>query len=316
MQLLSRKASDVGEPLGQLEKSDRGFDGEFIKTFDALSKGLWKFMYKQTFRKIVTSIPTRIAKAASKETRLMFTIYDACYAAAINFKRSPPQSSYSTIFSSLVDLGKQEMGAEAVDLLVAGSNTTAYTLAVAITQIGKNSRVKERVVEALGARAINAENLPSSVELEQIEYLNASVRESVRFAIGSPGRLPRIVPRNAPPLIVNGQVVPPGSVIGMSAYTMNFSKELWGEDADTLKPDRWLGVGGKDANMCSFSKGLRSCLGQNLAYAEIHYILPYLFMKYEVGLVDKEAGMEVFDRFTSYVNSHLVMVELGRRRVQ
>ncbi|CVL06422.1 related to trichodiene oxygenase cytochrome P450 [Fusarium proliferatum] len=305
----------LGKPLGQLEKSDQGFNGDFLRTFDALSKVLWKFMYKPTFRKIMTSFPPTIAKAASKEIRLMFTIYDACYAAASNFKRNPPQSSYGTIFSSLSDLGEQEMGAEACDLLVAGSDTTAYSLAVAISQIAKNSRVSRRLVEALDARAINAESLPPLVDLEQIEYLNASVREAVRFAIAAPGRLPRVVPSNGPPLVVDGLVVPPGSVIGMSAYTMNFSKELWGEDADTFNPDRWLGAGGKalDANMCSFSKGIRSCLGQNLAYAEMHYILAYLFKKYEVRLVDKEAKVEALDRFTSYVSSHAVMVDLGLR---
>ncbi|PNP82140.1 hypothetical protein FNYG_04329 [Fusarium nygamai] len=308
----------LGKPFGQLEKSDQGFNGDFLRTFDALSNVLWKFMYKPTFRKIITSIPPRIAKAASKETRLMFTVYDACYAAASNFKRSPPQSSYGTILSSLLDLGEQEMGAEACDLLVAGSDTTAYSLTVAVSQIAKNTRVRKRLAEELDARAINAESLPSLVELEQIEYLNATVREAVRFAIASPGRLPRTVPRNAPPLVVDGQIVPPGTVIGMSAYTMNFSKELWGEDAHTFNPDRWLGAGGKalDTNMCSFSKGLRSCLGQNLAYAEMHYILAYLFRKYEVDLVDKEAKMEVFDRFTSYVNSHALMVHLGRRDAQ
>ncbi|EMT72308.1 cytochrome P450 [Fusarium oxysporum II5] len=308
----------VGKSLGQLEKSDKGFNGDFLEAFDALSKVLWKFMYKPTFRRIVTSIPTRIAKAASNETRLMFTIYDACYAAAINFKRSPPQSPYGTIFSNLSDLDEKEMGAEAVDLLIAGSDTTAYTLAVAVTQIAQSSRIKKRLVEALDTRIINAESLPSLVELEQIEYLNASVREAVRFAIASPGRLPRTVPRNAQPLVVGDQVVPAGSIIGMSAYTMNFSKELWGEDADAFNPDRWLGIGGKslDANMCSLSKGIRSCLGQNLAYAEIHYILAYLFKKYEVSLVDNEAMIEVFDRFTSYVTSHAVMVDLGRREAQ
>ncbi|KAF5701364.1 trichodiene oxygenase cytochrome P450 [Fusarium mundagurra] len=308
----------LGKPLGQLEKSDQGFNGEFLQTFDLLSNVLWKFMYKPTFRSIITSIPPRIAKAASKETRFMLALYDACYSAAIDFKKSPPQSSYGTILSSLVDLGEKEMGAEAVDLLVAGSDTTAYTLAVGITQIGKNSRVKDRLVKALDARAINAESLPSLLELEQTEYLNATVREAVRFAMATPGRLPRTVPSNAPPLVVDGQVIPPGSVIGMSAYTMNFSKELWGEDARAFNPDRWLGAGGKalDANMCSFSKGLRTCIGQNLAYAEMHYILAYLFRKYDVDLVDKEAEMEVFDRFTSYVNSHAVMVHLGRREAQ
>ncbi|KAJ9419789.1 hypothetical protein FOXG_06961 [Fusarium oxysporum f. sp. lycopersici 4287] len=71
-----------------------------------------------------------------------------------------------------------------------------------------------------------------------MEYLNASVREVVRFAIASPGRLPRVVPQGGKTLVVDGRVVPAGSIIGMSAYTMNFSKGLWGDDAATFNPDR------------------------------------------------------------------------------
>ena len=84
----------------------------------------------------------------------------------------------------------------------------------------------------------------------------------------------------------------------------------------TTLPDRWLGPNGKslDANMCSFSKGLRTCIGQNLAYAEIHYILAYLFAKYDVALADREAKIEAYDRFTTYITGHAVMVGLQRRK--
>lgn len=52
----------------------------------------------------------------------------------------------------------------------------------------------------------------------------------------------------------------------MSAYTMNYSEELWGTDARTFNPDRWLDGKGKslDQHMSSFSKGVRSCIGQKL----------------------------------------------------
>ncbi|OBS28430.1 hypothetical protein FPOA_02368 [Fusarium poae] len=102
----------------------------------------------------------------------------------------------------------------------------------------------------------------------------------------------------------------------MSAYTMNFSKELWGDDAADFKPDRWLGEGGKglDTNMCSFSKGLRSCLGQNLAFAELHYILAYLFAKYDIELADKPGDIEVYDRFTNYVTKHSIMVNMKKHK--
>uniref|UniRef100_A0A0D2XSL6 Trichodiene oxygenase n=1 Tax=Fusarium oxysporum (strain Fo5176) TaxID=660025 RepID=A0A0D2XSL6_FUSOF len=293
----------VGKPLGQLENSDENFNGDFLGAFDSVSVVIWKFMYQPFFRWLVSVIPPALAKAVSREARLMLSLYNACQQAAISFKRNPPKSTQATIFSSLSDLGEKDMGDEAVDMLIAGSDTTAYTLATAVVQICQNSRVKQKLVESLDAGIADVKSLPSLLELEQIVYLNASVREAVRFAIAAPGRLPRVVPRDNKPLVVDGLVVPAGSIVGMSAYTMNFSEKLWGDDAAEFNPDRWLGEGRKslDTNMCSFSKGLRSCLGQNLAFAEIHYILAYLFAKYDIELVDKPDDIEVYDRFTSTV---------------
>ncbi|KAK2042644.1 cytochrome P450 [Colletotrichum somersetense] len=305
----------MGKSLGQLDESDKGFNTYFLSAFDASGAAVWDYVYRPVFRKVVTSIPPSIAKVISKKVRLMLAPPDACYAAAAEYIKSPPKPSHPIIFSNYTDHGVEELGVEANELLIAGSDTTACSLAVGIFHIAQSTHIKKKLVEALDAVITDAEKLPSLVELEAIEYLNASVREAVRFAMAVPGRLPRLVPHSDTPLVVDGQVVPAGSVIGMSAYTMNFSKELWGDDAATFNPDRWLGERGKglDANMCSFSKGIRSCLGQNLAYAEIHFILAYLFRKYDVNLVDKEAKMETVDMFVTGIVGHAVMVNLQRR---
>ena len=49
----------------------------------------------------------------------------------------------------------------------------------------------------------------------------------------------------------------------MSAYTMHYSEELWGKDARAFNPERWLSPDAKrlDFYLCSFSKGLRRCIG-------------------------------------------------------
>ncbi|KAL6921219.1 hypothetical protein FSHL1_005189 [Fusarium sambucinum] len=62
-----------------------------------------------------------------------------------------------------------------------------------------------------------------------------------------------------------------------------------------------------------YNKGLRSCLGQNLAFAEMYYILSYLFAKYDIDLVDKPEDIEVHDRFTTYVTKHAIMVNMKKR---
>ncbi|KAJ5287782.1 hypothetical protein N7478_003468 [Penicillium angulare] len=49
----------------------------------------------------------------------------------------------------------------------------------------------------------------------KIEYLAASVKESIRVGMGIPGRLPRVVPENlSRPIIVDGKVVAPGVFAG------------------------------------------------------------------------------------------------------
>ena len=75
----------------------------------------------------------------------MMKLSGVCYNAAIGFKRNPPKSTEGAILSSLSDLDDKDMGDESVDLLVAGSDTTAYTLSAAVVQICQNSQVKKKL---------------------------------------------------------------------------------------------------------------------------------------------------------------------------
>ena len=308
----------MGRPLGQVKKSDGNFYGGFLNAFDAVADVLWSMIYQPTLRRVLNWIPKPVAVAMSKEVAALIGLAEECFSYAKAYKSKAPQSDYPIIFSALTHLSDEATSAEAVDLLVAGSDTTAFSLTVAIANLSQRPDTRDTLVAALRSRIANPEHLPSLPELESIDILNACVREAIRFASPVPGRLPRVVPTNtSTPLIVDGQVVPPGTIVGMSAYTMHRSPELWGKDATEFNPDRWLGEKGKslDQHMVSFSKGLRSCIGQNLAYAELHIVLAYLFRKYEISLAgDKANTQTAVDRFTYLIPQHGLPVNLKLRK--
>lgn len=176
-------------------------------------------------------------------------------------------------------------------MIIAGGDTTASTFTYAVAAITGDPRIQERLISeletALAARGRKrGDRLPLS-ELEEIPYLMAVVKESLRCAIAQPARLPRVVPSDADPLIVDGKVVPPGvsllvssrshfsrqkanhcilplqTVVSMSTYTMNMSEDIFGPDVRTFNPERWLGPDSKQLgeHLYTFSKGSRMCIG-------------------------------------------------------
>lgn len=103
---------------------------------------------------------------------------------------------------------------EAYSMLVAVGETTAATLTYGLASITGKQSIQQRLISELeGALKSHGrkrgEKLPLS-ELEDIPYLMAVVKESVRCGIAQPARLFRVALKDGSPLIVDGKVVPPG----------------------------------------------------------------------------------------------------------
>lgn len=49
----------------------------------------------------------------------------------------------------------------------------------------------------------------------------------------------------------------------MSAHTMHYDTQIWGPDAKSFNPERWLGPDAKqlETHLVTFSKGARQCIG-------------------------------------------------------
>jgi cytochrome P450 len=307
-----------GSSLDIVKTCDEDFTptSSIITAFDATGPFIYPRAYQPTVRWLSDLIPIFIAIRLSPAVKSVQAFIHECGKTCRAYKESNIKASNPLIFEGLENLSEREMAEESANILAAGSDTTAYTLTFACQQLCQNPEMMKRLaMEVDVAYRATPGQQPALKDLESIPYLGAVVKEAVRLATAVPARLPRVVPSTLKtPLIVDNKVVPVGTVVGMSAYAMHRNKELWGMDASTFNPDRWLRDDSKGLmnNMVSFSKGLRSCIGQNLALAELHIVLAYLAHEYDMSVATHATTMEKYDGFTTHLKSP-VLVNLRSR---
>ncbi|GIZ48595.1 hypothetical protein CKM354_001164800 [Cercospora kikuchii] len=296
-----------GSSLGLIEESKDSCEAAFLQAFDVAGAAIYGMYYNpiQKFASSLVSLDVlgKLDPGLGELARLQRYAKDS-HARFIRRNDEAKQSSpHPIIFDRLMGVPIDQQVTESIDILVAGSDTTAFTLTVCLNAVLANVHLKRKVVAAVDEAMPDPHKLPSFVELEKNAYLFAVVKESLRFAMAVPGMLPRVVPERSQPFMVDGKVVPPGTVVGMSAYTMNFSEELWGPDAKEYKPERWLGEQAKtlDSGLATFSKGSRQCIGINVANAEVILAITYLFRNFDMDLVTP--SMKLRDVFTYQVLS-------------
>lgn len=296
------------------------FEADFPKTFDAAAEILWTTTFHPAARQLGEMLPRKLVTTFSPSLRRLFALADEGVSSLKAYQSAVPKSDNNSpvIFDSLHHLPDEAVALEATNFLIAGSDTTAFTLVSGVWQICRNPSIKRKLAGALKEALPEQREgeYPALLALESIPYLVACVKESLRVAIPVQGRLPRVVPSTTTtPLVVDEKIVPPGSIVGMSAYTMHSSEELWGANARHFEPERWLGerAKGLDEHLVTFSKGARNCVGQTLAHAELLLVLYMLFRNFNVELDSaSEKGFVTKDNFAQNMQEPGVSLRIRR----
>lgn len=134
-------------------------------------------------------------------------------------------------------LGREELTAEALTQLIAGSDTTSNTSCALLYHCLMHPEVVKKLQAELD-RALPSSDVPTYEQVKSLPYLDMVIQETLRIHSTSSQGLPRLVPPGAG-VDLAGHHFPQGVVLSVPAYTMHHSKEIWGSDADEYRPERW-----------------------------------------------------------------------------
>ncbi|KAK0739351.1 cytochrome P450, partial [Apiosordaria backusii] len=169
---------------------------------------------------------------------------------------------------------------------VAGSITTAAAirhtfLAIVSTPFSISSNLVSRPVI-------------TDAEAQSLPYLQAVIREGRRMWPPVTGLGSKQVPKGGD--LICGYPIPEGTQVSHNYSGIMRLKEIFGEDADAFRPERWLEVGGNEEQLramssaleLAFGNGKYQCLGKRIVLMEMGKILFELLRRYNFALMDPQ----------------------------
>ncbi|KAI6088688.1 cytochrome P450 [Hypoxylon rubiginosum] len=217
----------------------------------------------------------------------------------------------------------------AVSMAFAGSETTAISLASVFYYLLRNPSALAALRTELDDAAASGlfsdcdSGLVTWAESQKLPYLDACIKESFRLhpAAGLP--LERVVPE--PGADIAGHHVKGGTVVGCSAWIIHRRPEIWGDDVDAFRPERWL-VGAdlkgeqkeeqerrvREMNgmMFQFGMGSRTCIGKNISLLEIYKVVPSLLRRFDIRFKDPSQEWKLVNAWFVKQNNFQAMFEV------
>lgn len=162
--------------------------------------------------------------------------------------------------------------------LLAGFDTTANTLAYASYLLAKNPEKMQLVQEEVD-RICLSESI-SYEDVQKMKYLDAVLREALRmypvawFACS----------RECVATTTLGEVtIEKGVRVEADVTALHYSKEIWGDNADSFVPERWLNSTKRHPmSWIPFGAGPRQCVGMRLGMCEAKTALAHILRKYSI----------------------------------
>ncbi|KAM6305918.1 cytochrome P450 2J2 [Aegotheles albertisi] len=172
---------------------------------------------------------------------------------------------------------EENLVACALDLLFAGTETTASTIRWALLYMTLHPEIQARVQAEIDA-VIGQGRQPALEDRNNMPYTNAVIHEVQRKGNIIPFNVPRMAMKDT---VLDGYTIPKGTIVITNLTSVMFDKNEW-ESPDTFNPGHFLKDGQfwKKEYFMPFSIGKRACLGEVLARAELFLFFTSLLQNF------------------------------------
>lgn len=198
----------------------------------------------------------------------------------------------------------EEIAAQMLNILLAGRDTTASLLSWLFKELLRHPEVFQKLRAAI-IHSFGTYDDPKEITfatLKDCQYLQHCMNETLRLWAVVPGNgrrsnKPTTLPRGGGPDGQSPVYIPADTEVQYSVHVMHRRKDIWGEDANEFKPERFLSKkpgweflpfnGGPR----EFHEALRSeavlmgslgiCIGQQFALTEAGYVVVRLLQRFD-----------------------------------
>jgi cytochrome P450 len=185
-------------------------------------------------------------------------------------------------------LSPDEIVAIAVELFIAGSDTTAMTLAWALFLLDRHPSILDAVTNE--AREVLGDRDPTPDDLPKLALLDRVVKETMRVVPTAPVLFMR---RVATDTTLGGKPLPKGANVIVSPLAAHHDPDVFPEPRK-FDPDRWLSVDPPPYAYFPFGAGPRTCAGALFASQSIRLVLSMIVKRFRLRTI---AGAKI-DRLT------------------
>jgi len=192
------------------------------------------------------------------------------------------------------DLSDESLRDVVTNLLLAGRDTTSAALTWFFWLVSGRPDVESKIVDEIrrvrGSRSSShgggtGETTTTTFtfdELREMHYIQAAITESMRLYPPVPVGLHYC---NQDDVLPDGTFVGKGWAVQHSVYAMSRLEGLWGKDCEEFRPERWLREDGtfqpeSPFRFPVFHAGPRMCLGKELAYIQMKFIVSCAFERF------------------------------------
>ncbi|KAJ6362929.1 hypothetical protein OIU78_003173 [Salix suchowensis] len=177
-------------------------------------------------------------------------------------------------------LSERDLNIFILEIFMAGSETTSSTIEWALTELLCNPESMIRVKAEL-ARVIRANKKVEESDTENLPFLQAVVKETLRLH----PPIPFLVPRRAvQDTDFMGYHIPKNTQVLVNAWAIGRDPDAW-DDPSCFMPERFIGTKvdyrGQHLEFIPFGAGRRICAGLPLAHRVLHLILGSLLHHFD-----------------------------------
>lgn len=163
--------------------------------------------------------------------------------------------------------------------------------------LSRYPRVYAKLASEIRETFASDQEIRGGSKLTSCTYLRAVIDECLRISPASIGTLWRQQDLTLPvsarkPFIVDGHIIPPGVMVGISPYSLLHNPAYFSEPFE-FRPERWLGSEVTEISRRAFAPfaiGDRSCAGKALAYLETSLAVARTLWYFNFEKAPGEAG--------------------------